>query len=157
MNQRQEPTPPLRGTPPRRGLFRPKRGGNGWIVGQLLKKSLYFHPPQVPPTAVALVTLEEQAYPVCIERAVPLLDPPFFEYRKVPRGPPWIGVEGGYPSAPYGLVIIHIQRRVYPTAGSDASLFFQLFFEKYVVALHAPRSYNLGDRCWLLSVGIVSR
>ena len=43
------------------------------IGGQRLKKRLYGHPPEVP-TASALVTLEELAYPVRIERAPPLLD-----------------------------------------------------------------------------------
>jgi hypothetical protein len=77
------------------------------IVGQSLKKRLYFHPPEVP-TASALVTLEELAYPVCIERAPALLDTQFFEYLKVTRWPARIWVEGGDMLAPELLDIIHI-------------------------------------------------
>ena len=75
--------------------------GNCRIVGQGLKESLDFHSSQVLPAAVALVTLGELAYLVCIERALPILDTQFFERLKVARGPPGIWVEGGYTSARY--------------------------------------------------------
>jgi len=57
--------------------------GNSRIVGQSLKKRLDGHPPEVP-AASALVTLEELAYPVCIERAPALLDTQVFECPQVP-------------------------------------------------------------------------
>lgn len=97
---------------------------NRQIVGQCLKKRLYFHPPEVP-AASAMVTLEELAYPVCIERAPALLDTQFFEYLKVPRWPAGIWVEGGDMPASELLDIIHIELIGYPTVGSCASVLFK--------------------------------
>jgi len=104
--------------------------------------------PEVP-AASALVTLEELAYLVCIERAPPL-DPQFFEYLKVPRWPAGIWVEWGYMSAPDLLVIIHIQRTVCPTVDSSTNVFsnvVQRVCREYLVAFHASISYSPFKKC----------
>jgi hypothetical protein len=77
------------------------------IGGKRVKKGLYFHPSEVP-AASTLVTCEELAHPVCIERALPLLDTQCFENLEIPRRPAGIGVEGSHVPAPELLAIIHI-------------------------------------------------